>query len=457
MAVTITEPTTNYNWIPSCNPIIYTISTTTTSSKLSYIIDVQINGNNVTRLKYPVYNRSELNVNLTTIVNDYLEDTFCNDDVIDNLTYFPTDMVNEVCSLQITVTEEYYDSVQHTVIVDTPNAVTSDMVFAWRAAAPFEASRNIADFQQRFTPTATNRNAKFLGTHIDPITSGEWMLDANGNGNPNFFRECYDVSFDTHRTISMFNLWDFSVVYWNRMQWYEIFTFDKNLVLNKQFYWEDQSSQYPLTDYTKKIWQFQVGLNDLNNYPNGSLVPQYVRPGFHSYFDPIEDAYYVVDVDNCIAPMMGGIRAIPFRVVPCSKYKVYNILYKTTEGGWWQIRCTMKHHNETEVKTSVKYNTWGLSAQEIMPNNKRFKETMHTEANGTITLNTDWITSQGIVKEIEDMIISPQLYLVTEDAVPQYIPVVLKDTTYDIMDKGQDRMFQYEFEFEEAYKKNTLL
>ena len=85
---------------------------------------------------------------------------------------------------------------------------------------------------------------------------------------------------------------------------------------------------------------------------------------------------------------------------------------------------------------------------------------MHTTADGTITLNTDWVENQGNIREIEDMIISPQIYLV-EDRIdgiknPVYIPVVLKDTTHQIWDKNQDRLIQYEFEFEEGYNKPTL-
>jgi hypothetical protein len=58
------------------------------------------------------------------------------------------------------------------------------------------------------------------------------------------------------------------------------------------------------------------------------------------------------------------------------------------------------------------------------------------------------------------MIISPKIYLVEDLELgakdPVYIPVVLKDTTHKIWNKNQDRLIQYEFEFEEAYKKFTL-
>ena len=55
------------------------------------------------------------------------------------------------------------------------------------------------------------------------------------------------------------------------------------------------------------------------------------------------------------------------------------------------------------------------------------------------------------------MIKSPSIYLVSEDATPVYIPVLLKDSTYQIYDKEQDRLFKYEFEFEEAFMQPALV
>ena len=104
-------------------------------------------------------------------------------------------------------------------------------------------------------------------------------------------------------------------------------------------------------------------------------------------------------------------------------------------------------------------NTWGLRAGEVLPNSKTFKRVMHVEGNGTITLNTDWIGNQGVIEEIEEMLVSPDIYLVTNTELGEvvYIPVVLKDQSYQIYNKKQDKLFQYEFEFEEAYKKTTLI
>ena len=462
--ITIKTPQKKWEWLPSGNPIVYTIKTTNLHSKLSYIIDVNINYTDVVRLKYPVYDRNRMDINLHNVVNDYISDHFVNDCVLDS-DLLPEFQKWEVCRICIKVTEEYYNGT--TMVVDTAGAVTSDVNYIWRGVADFQDSRNLTDFIYKFKPGPHNNNAKFLGPKVDPLTYlPSVLLPGDNEAYPAFFKDAYEVSFTTHRTVGWMNLWNYDEawgVYANPPTDYgnavEIMTFDKDFNLIKTgFYWYYPiNGMYYENDYDKMITQFQVGLSDLNPLLGTSLYLYYVAPGFSNFFTPDEDKYYTINIESAIYASGRGIRAIPFKVVDCNPYDVYNILYKTCEGSWWQIRTTKKHYNETEVKTSIKYNTWGLGAQEIMPNDKRFKQTMHTEANGTIKLNTDWIESQAIVQEIEEMIISPQIYLVTEDATPQYIPVILKDTTHKIKNKGQDKLFQYEFEFEEAYKKNTLL
>ena len=105
MAITITPPIKPDHWLPSANPIIYSISTTTINARLSYIIDVYINGSQAVQMKYSVYDRSNMNIDLSRVVNDYLSENFVNDLTVNSghFHFNPT----ETCSLSIKVTEEY--------------------------------------------------------------------------------------------------------------------------------------------------------------------------------------------------------------------------------------------------------------------------------------------------------------------------------------------------------------
>lgn len=455
--VTITTPTISKNWLPSNNPIVYTFATTNTAPRLSYIINVTLNGSNTIKLKYPVYDRNSLSVDLKSIVCDFLKDTFVNDS-----TGFST-QADEVCSIDLVVDEEYYNTNTNQMVVDA-NVATANPVFVWRAAAQFQDSRDLVNFYKKVDITAGTYPyyGKFLGVanYCNDVADETYLTS------PYFYlpqaitKQCYKVSQTTKRTIQFFtqSTWTGNS---SRTRFLQCLVYNEKMQLTKQL---EKDIHAGLYTYDEKIGCIPVGINELNTIGWDYSM---LHAGTTTLIDPSEDKYYFLTVTTTYGiinqhrvtitqPTQEGFKWVGFEIVPCDQYKVYNILYKTTEGGWWQIRADKKHYNSTDVKSNLKYNTWGRTSQQTLPNDARFKQTTHTEANGSIILNTDWIDNQGIIKEIEDMIISPSIYLVSEDLNPVYIPVLLKDSTFDIKDKGQDKLFNYTFEFEEAYKKTTL-
>lgn len=454
----IVSPTNAYNWLPSGNPIVFTLSTTNVWPQLSYIIDVYVNGTMVAQLKYPVYDRNRMDIDLRSIVNDYLTDTFVNDEILSpsNTLVYPA---NETASLHIEVWEEWYNTVQQQWQRSKQPEITKN-IYIWRAAAEFEDARHIWRYQDYFTWETTNDDPKFLGPKVNGFDFCNEVETTLYRANLPFFTNRYKVSMNSLGTVSFFTYGLISVNPGDITDFVEVWCYDSMGNRTKTFRWNNpEHSNYTLADYTRRISQFPCTPRNLNQVPWSSIT---LQAGTLNYIDPSEDKYYVIFTHEGWGQGGGyewGIRAIPFEIVCDSdcKWPVYNILYKTREGGWWQIRADRKSFNETKVETSVKYNTWGTGAMEPVPNSKRFKETMHTNADGTITLNTDWISSQYFIEEIEDMIVSPQIYLVKEGATPQYIPVVLKDSTHKIWNVRQDKLIQYEFEFEEAFKKATLL
>lgn len=460
MATTIIEPTQPKHWIPSGNPIVYNFYTNNTLPDLSYIIDVNINGSTVCQLKYAVYDRNNMNIDFGRIVNDYIKDGWTNDYNLFNYTFADT------LKLELKVQEQNGNS---TPVVGG----NSKEIYVWYAVADFQKSRYLWDYYtyNDLTGTTYDQYGRFLGVH-------NYCEDVAFNtvinytpyyiyGKPIIFNNLYKISPTTKRSMSFFVTSTFTGGS-KHTRLMNCWVYNKEYKLTKQFGKKIHNGNWVDTDYNRKIAAIPVGIQELNAMTWDDVV---LWEGTLNYIDTSEDAYYFITVGDYsdIATTLfdidwhtpSGNKWVGFEIIPCNQYKVYNILYQTSEGGWWQIRCDRKHSKETKVETNVKYNPWYPTPYGApIGNDVTFKQVMHTNADGSITLNTNWIENQGIVREIEDMIISPRIFLVEDTELgaksPVYTPVLLKDSTYQIYDKGQDRLFKYEFEFEEGFKKPTL-
>lgn len=460
--ITITTPQTPDYWLPSANPIIYTISTTSTQPRLTYHVDVYINGAIVTKLKYPVYDRTNISLDLSSIVNDYLSESFVNDLTV-NAGHFYFNP-SETCSLALKVTEEYWNGTQYEL--DTAGSVLAKEIYIWLAGANFQQSRNLPVFEQLFKWDSYNNryHPKFFGAKNDAFAGIVEVERVQYIAQPQAFKNAYKIDVNTPRTIGFFT-YGYDTTPAAISDVYYIWVYNSKLQRTKEYVFNNPDvNALLLNSYSKAITQmpcspYNINLMVDNNEWSAINITTYGSTQYISQKD--DDKYYVVFTHEgwgISGAYEWGYRAVPFVIEWCSRYQVYNILYKTLEGSWWQIRTEMKSQKETDVKRSVMYNTWGLQAAQIMPNSKTFKRVMHVEGNGTITLNTDWIGNQGVIEEIEEMILSPSIYLVTDDGMGNvlYIPVVLKDSNYRIYNKQQDKLIQYEFEFEEGYQKTTL-
>lgn len=456
---TITPPTQPRYWMPSGNPIVYSISTTNTMPRLHYIIEVIINGSSACKLKYAVYDRNNMDFDFRNIVNDYISSTFVNDEPGFNIA------ANETLKLELKVSEQYFDTNSNSWVTGTATPVKG--VFIWYAAAPFQDSRQLWTYNTKNDLHGSSYNyfGRFLGVHnyvpdVCLNTAGSPAV-----GNQILFHNLYKVGLNTRRTMDFF-----TNSYYNgsskHTMIFQCWCYNRQHQLTKRFSKEIHNGTISLADYQKRIGVVPVGVFELNNFVWDNTI---FGVGSIPFIDTKEDKYYFLTVCGYNSQQsqilqLGtntpqGNKWVGFEIEGCNNYDVFNVLYETREGGWWQIRCDRKHHNSTDVKTSVKFNPWKYKAQTTLPNDAIFKQTTHTDANGTIILNTDWLENQGVISEIEDMIVSPRIYLVKDGVLqqdPVYIPVILKDAEHDIYEREQDKLIRYEFEFEEAYKKATL-
>jgi hypothetical protein len=460
MATTITEPTQPKHWIPSGNPIVYNFYTNNTLPDLSYIIDVIINGSVVCQLKYAVYDRNDMNIDFNRIVNDYIKDGWTNDYNVFNYTFADT------LKLELKVYEQNGNN--------APVASgSSKEIYVWYAVADFQKSRYLWDYYtyNDLTGTTYDQYGRFLGVqnYCEDVAFNSVLYynPYSVEGKSVIFNNLYKISPTTKRSMSFFVTSTFTGGS-KHTRLMNCWCYNKHHKMTKRFGIKLHNGTWMDSDYDRKIATIPVGIQELNAFTWDDIE---LLDGTLNYIDPSEDAYYFITVGDYsdMATTLfdiewhtpSGYKWVGFEIVPCNQYKVYNILYQTSEGGWWQIRCDRKHSKETKVETNIKYNSWyPTSYGTFITNDATFKQVMHTSADGSITLNTNWIENQGIISEIEDMIISPRIFLVEDTELgaksPVYTPVLLKDSTYQVYDKGQDRLFRYEFEFEEGFKKPTL-
>ena len=455
------------NWMPSMNRAVYSLQeddlTILSKPKLTYYVEVTINGALITKLRYPVYTQQPIYFNLCKVLNDYLSDHWSNEDTQpDQNAPSP-----ETLELSLNAWDEYFDTNTNTYVFANQCFYFVKTVWHyWRAAADWQNdhTNKLEVYARRFEvqnyPVNSYDDLPLpLGTHcISPYPN---QINTNlpsylgTNQDKRFFDYAYPISPLNQRSFTCFRYTDKYISCAVYDAYYEVICFDKdhNIVLELAKKCGLRTYTYPNKEITAP-----VGVTELNNIA-WDIVQQY--NGYTlSVIDPTIVKYYAVYW--CEKPPQGYgfawnicmTKELLFEIKPCSRYDSYNILYKSVDGGWWQVRVNMKHHKSTEIKSSTMKNSW----KNEVHNDTRFVQSTAINANGTWIVNTDWLSMQGMIDDVEDMIQSPELYLV-QDTVdgPVYTPVVLNNSTYDIYEKEQDKMVQYEFELDEAFDKYTLI
>lgn len=437
--ITLTPPSTNkFDFFPSSNPILYTLSTTTISPNLAYIITIFVNNTLVAKTRYVVYNTAQMTIDIRNIVNAYIKEMYVN-----NATS-PITQSSEYAQFYIQVVEEVDG------VIDAGTSVQSNVSNIWLSAAqPFEW-RDLSKYQYQFQTQSTQYDlfGRFLAykANVGDVVKSTYGISPNPLKISDSFdlSNIYEIGETEQRTASFFKydntqptpLSDYT-------EYLNVFLYDKNKIFLGQF-------GKKISGYSDKILAIPVGVNELN-----SITWDYKSPASLIIDSNTEYYFVAVNKDYGISyhpyPYIGnnspkGLKWLGFHINRNNCYKVYRILYKSSEGGWNQIRCEMKHSQQLSRKAKTRLNTWGQAAGLPLADNTRFTDVTKLDITNKITLNTDYITNQNFVDEIEDMICSPIHYIL--DELNNVIPAVLSDSNFKIATINQDKMVQYEFEFD---------
>lgn len=432
----ITYPTTSSVWLPSGNPIVWTLKEQQDlGHSMSALITVYVNDVAKVTLKYPCEHNVSFYVDIHDVVHTALSDTFINDATA--LT-FPT---SEWCAYKIGVRTQYYDTNNEQHI--TAETVTSAR-YAWYASADFQWDKNIESFAKYFEIGNSKPMLPLSNKQLVTEFPVLWKNRTERYLNPKYFDTAYVLKDTTKQTQTWF-LTDGTNRFANYFVVY-VFSKDKPHFYHKKFIL-DLTSMPATVAY--KVASVPVGVTELNNITWTNVVKKYEE--LSSIITPTEDLYYCTaftfDARDSLALSETATSVYTlFTLDTCAKDE-WRVLYKTKSGGWWQVRTHLKHYRTDTIKTtSMKNRFWKPASADM-----RYLSAVSVKAETTITLNTNWL-HQFEVDEVVEMLQSPNIYIVKNG---MYIPAVLVDSEYQISDVRQDRLVAYTFTFQ-VDEVNTL-
>lgn len=198
------------------------------------------------------------------------------------------------------------------------------------------------------------------------------------------------------------------------------------------------------------IIHFPIGLSELNAITwSGGSIPS----GVSSTITSSEDLGFKVEFIQTIANPTSSLTPVYFKLKEtCNNCPVdhYTIAYQTSAGGYGYINADGKHYQNltSEKVTYDKIKPYNYSTTD------KITSVYGNLANESIELNTGWLTHQEIIDQIKDMILSPDIWIIDTDGVN--IPVYLNKQSVTLRNLNQDNMVNYTFEFQYAYKTNTI-
>ena len=447
--ITITLPTAQNDWLPSGNPIMITAVSDQHGllNKLHYLVTVTINGNNVTQLSFPSIAATGVTFDIHHIVADYLSTNFVND------TSTRVNAPDEVLTVSVSVEERYWNGTAWAI-----NSTESSNSFnVWMGAFDPIKYRDLAVIKDNFEPAYTSRP---LGVHVDTsyvVFPPSPIQDPEIRPTLSNFKHPYIVTdgsrCDTVRTFTVMHHADGSNISSLFPRYFSVLTLNKDKVLMKIMH-KDFGITSAATD---KLMSFPCGVRELNqvNWDNVTLY----NTAQYNYITPDEDEYYIVYV-SAARSGFSVYKPIPFKISKCYRYPVYNVLYKTPEGGWWQLRCSYKSTETRDVKSTVRVGTPAYTPQMALTHSEHFNCTTHVESTETIKVTTGWLDCQGKVDEVIDMMHSPEIYIIHAeegDSEPTYIPVTFKDGSLTRKRMGMDGLVSYDLEFEKSLTNPVIL
>lgn len=439
MAITIQAPTGPTSWMPAGNALNYTIqSDQTTQPDFYYLIDVQIN--NASRIKlrrFPV-NGAAIIIDVREIVDAYITATFHNNTEV-GTGFIRTDILSVVV-----VATEYYNGQAY-------NSRTAAPVNVWNAAAQFDEEQQeigyyLKNYYNQFRYYSQGGNyyyARPMGYHnVAEITEIEYSYPNPVNLQVN--RRALDNAYPMNRSF---------------VRYAPIFAKVTAMAAPYiVFLGANETGKV-----VKKFYRNFSILTTNNNALIFTCIGGSLKGSSFAYAKDL-DGNTPANMDDCsfivfyYAASVGNVNQLddiisrPIVMKMCDCSESFGVLYRSYEGDWNMIQCNNRAIETTTIETTTRENimptTWAQDTRLI--------SSVNVHAQGRWALNTDWI-SKTIGDEVKDMLQSPTLFIMHYiDGAVKYIPVTLINADYTTKQHNDVNLFNYRFEFAEAFYKNTI-
>lgn len=393
MAITITAPTTSTGWLPTGNPIVFTIN----DSDPSAVYDVKVyitNPNWTLAASLRLQPAATTEVDVAPIIRDYFEDNF----------------VADISQPQAVPNDEWASTY---IIVN--GSVTSSQIFVLNATASFEEAKDLPNFFRKMFP------------YYDPFDPA--MSDRGSFAAPRL-----QTNIDSNAALTREQM--MSAYEWPGFNPVLLAPITDGTAFGARYIYR--------TTYTYDASGAFKRSNSTEDMPSGGIVCNMPAVALASGYSMVKGYYYATYVSKSTAPKRS--KAVVFHVPDCN-HDMYSIIYKSRFGGWWYIPTHMFHYRTINVATT----TMELARQSVSAH-MRNRKAVSVKSQGQWTLNTDWIDRQERIVEIEDMLTSPSLYIAkVSGGEVTYIPVTMSDNSYNMADRKQDRLVQYTFTLNESF------
>ncbi len=431
MAFTINRQPTTYS--TAFNELTFDVdSTQYIQDNYRYIFKLYINGNYITTSKLsarPTYN-------CLFDVQPYLKN-FVQGIYFDEPNTYLTAQDGYVAEFYVEFYEEYLVG---GVLTESAILGTSDTITCFEMVADrYEDS--ILSFIEKHSPsvTATTIMDESLSTYSGPrlVPTLSYSTD---NSKSITSKDSYLIGWDDDRTLSIITR---NVDMDKYVRFMKIRTYTNDGRVKQFSYLLPNVSTNTGPEYT--IFHLPIGVNQLNTWGASSSV---IPTGLTNAITQGEDLAYAVELFTLYGEEAEftyyAYKPIVLRLVDCFHYDHCVLQYKTPIGGWWYINCDMKnYYSETNSRSTIQ-----IKKQYNDLATFRDSRVINMDGVGKWLVNTDWLPSQAHISEVQDLLRSPEVFLIKDN---KNIPVTITTNEYTVNNIAQDKLTKYSFELEEAF------
>lgn len=386
-----------------------------TSTNFKYNFYTYVNGTLINTTK--LYPRPDgyCNFNPKSLIRQYISRYF-----FYNLTGFSEASANEIVKYKVVMKYEY----ETAGVLNEYSGNAGTDKYVWNSVAQWKDAQSISTFVAKYMPsTSTKMNS--LNFIYKGVSAGRGIdLYDNMKRYISFFRR------NAAGTDSALDI-DF-------------------IVKGLDGTYKEYSKRFPAISSNPQsyIFHFPIDIATLNTL---TWDTRSIPSGKSNSITLTEDYGMEVRVKNIVGGLVSQIYYFTFKESDCPRRDLYTIAYQTEAGSYGYIDFNQAHYKIVNNEKNI--------YDKILPYNYSALDRVSTAygevSNRTFTLNSDWIKDQDIVTEYNQMITSPDIWLI--DKSGNMIPVFIDKYTFNDMNVAQDKLFNYSITFSSAFRENNLI